>query len=73
SSDEISQISQIISSIRILTEDDSELTAAELSSLHSYRTDLSRACLLLRKYPTLIEQLLTLHPQFNLRRYFLLE
>ncbi|CAF2371594.1 unnamed protein product [Rotaria sp. Silwood2] len=48
-------------------------TAAELSSLHSYRTDLSRACSLLTKHPILIEKLLALHPQFDLRRYFLLE
>ncbi|CAF3511984.1 unnamed protein product [Rotaria sp. Silwood2] len=73
SSDEIVEISRILSSIRILNDDDSELTAAELSSLHSYRTDLSRACSLLTKHPILIEKLLALHPQFDLRRYFLLE
>ncbi|CAF4517764.1 unnamed protein product [Rotaria sp. Silwood2] len=73
SSDEITEISRIISSMQILTDDDSELTAAELSSLHSHRTDLSRACSLLTKHPTLIEQLLALHPQFDLHRYFVLE
>ncbi|CAF1327016.1 unnamed protein product [Adineta steineri] len=73
SSDEITEISRILSSIRILNDDDSELTASELSSLHSYRTDLSRSCSLLTKHPILIEKLLALHPQFDLRRYFLLE
>ncbi|CAF0977060.1 unnamed protein product [Rotaria sordida] len=73
SSDEITEVSRILSSIRILNDDDSELTASELSSLHSYRTDLSRTCSLLTKHPILIEQLLALHPQFDLRRYFLLE
>ncbi|CAF3401832.1 unnamed protein product [Rotaria socialis] len=73
SSDEVTEISRILSSIRILNDDDSELTASELSSLHSYRTDLSRACSLLTKHPMLIEQLLALHPQYDLRRYFLLE
>ncbi|CAF3645050.1 unnamed protein product [Rotaria socialis] len=73
SSDEVIEISRILSSIRILNDDDSELTASELSSLHSYRTDLSRACSLLTKHPMLIEQLLALHPQYDLRRYFLLE
>ncbi|CAF1557223.1 unnamed protein product, partial [Rotaria magnacalcarata] len=58
SSDEVTEISRILSSIRILNDDDSELTASELSSLHSYRTDLSRACSLLTKHPMLIEQLL---------------
>ncbi|CAF3102509.1 unnamed protein product [Rotaria socialis] len=72
-SKEIIEISRIISSIRILNDNDSELTASELSLLHSYRTDLSRACSLLARHPTLIEQLLALHPQFDLRRYFLLE
>ncbi|CAF4176265.1 unnamed protein product, partial [Rotaria magnacalcarata] len=72
-SDEVTEISQILSSIRILNDDDSELTASELYSLHSYRTDLSRACSLLTKHPMLIEQLLALHPQYDLRRYFLLE
>ncbi|CAF4344350.1 unnamed protein product, partial [Rotaria magnacalcarata] len=62
SSDELTEISRILSSIRILNDDDSELTASELSSLHSYRTDLSRAC-----------SLLTKHPQYDLRRYFLVE
>ncbi|CAF1159247.1 unnamed protein product, partial [Rotaria magnacalcarata] len=73
SSDEVTEISRILSSIRILNDDDSELTASELYSLHSYRTDLSRACSLLTKHPMLIEQLLALHPQYDLRRYFLLE
>ncbi|CAF4701062.1 unnamed protein product, partial [Rotaria socialis] len=73
SSDEVTEISRILSSIRILNDDDSELTASELSSLHSYRTDLSRACSLLTKHPMLIEQLLALHSQYDLRRYFLLE
>ncbi|UJR15815.1 hypothetical protein I4U23_002744 [Adineta vaga] len=73
SSDEITEISRILSSIRILNDDDSELTASELSSLHSYRSDLSRSCSLLTKYPVLIEKLLALHPQFDLRRYFLLQ
>ncbi|CAF4011090.1 unnamed protein product, partial [Rotaria magnacalcarata] len=73
SSDEVIEISRILSSIRILNDDDSELTASELSSLHSYRTDLSRACSSLTKHPMLIEQLLALHPQYDLRRYFLLE
>ena len=73
SADEITEISKILSSIRILTDDDSELTASELSSLHSYRSDLSRACSLLSKQSYLIDQLLALHPQFDVHRYFLLE
>ncbi|CAF4112580.1 unnamed protein product [Rotaria sp. Silwood2] len=73
SSDEISEISRILSSIRILTDDDSELTASEFSVLHSYRSDLSCACSLLTKQPILIEQLFALYSQFDLRRYFLLE
>ncbi|CAF0981896.1 unnamed protein product [Adineta ricciae] len=72
-SDEVNEISRILSSIRVLNDDDSELTASELSSLHSYRSDLSRSCSLLTKYPILIEKLLALHPQYDLRRYFLLE
>ncbi|CAF2046802.1 unnamed protein product, partial [Rotaria magnacalcarata] len=58
SSDEVTEISRILSSIRILNDDDFELTASELSSLHSYHTDLSRACSLLTKHPMLLEQLL---------------
>ncbi|CAF5117730.1 unnamed protein product, partial [Rotaria magnacalcarata] len=34
---------------------------------------LSRTCSLLTKHLILIEQLLALHPQYDLRRYFLLE
>ncbi|CAF3308971.1 unnamed protein product [Rotaria socialis] len=49
-----------------------QMTVSELSSLHSYRTDLSRACSLLTKHPMLIEQLLPqqlYHPDGFLRDY----
>ncbi|CAF4861805.1 unnamed protein product [Rotaria socialis] len=71
SSDELTEISRILSSIRILNDDDSELTASELSSLHSYRTDLSRALIQIRikKNNDTFNVLVTLHLLHVLVRY----
>lgn len=46
---------------------------SKLSSFRFYHPDLSYACLLLTKYPMLIEQLFALHPQYDLHCYFILE
>ncbi|CAF1174376.1 unnamed protein product [Didymodactylos carnosus] len=71
--EEVNEIYRIITSSSVNEDDDLETTTDEQTLLESQRTSLSKACSLLTKRKDLLDKIISFHPFYDKRRYFLLD